>query len=354
LRTWKRILGIAVWLTAGLGSCCDEPRLKVKDMSGRLEFSSTWATNARFDVSMLFSFDGDFGAWGELSAASAATLNLKLDLSGILAYRQTLSADVDNDGVAETVKLLALSGTGPSAPDRVFMAWRGDSYTLDADRCYVMWWEGSKLELLNGQCGSAEPALHCQMTTGEPATLACDVCGATGICAPCSANEVSSCVSEGKKELEGTANASGGRGGAGASENTPGGSTNAGAAAIGGTAGFAGANALAGAAGAGATAGAAGTGGFDVGGQSAVGLGGSSSVSVSAEFSACVAQVQSLSTSASGCGLSSVGDTNTLCSNQSSAVEVCYKAVDAAAGLGGGLFNPVCSALKSACQGVFS
>lgn len=164
MKSWRSTGGLAALVLIALASCCRDRPLRVNDMESRLDFSFDWATKVDFDASMRFDFNWDFSAWAKFSAASRFTLDF--DLGQLPAYRRKLQADLDNDGILEVADLLAF-GTDPASPERVFVAWKGDAYTFDADRCYVMWWEGTKLQLLNGQCHGSEPALHCEMTKGE-------------------------------------------------------------------------------------------------------------------------------------------------------------------------------------------
>lgn len=322
-------------LALGIWCCCDERPSKVSDMSGRMDFAFDWAAKVKFDVNMRFDFNGDFSSWAKFS--SATSINLNFQFGGLSAYKRQLSADLDDDGVEETVRLLAFASGDPAAPERVMVAWRGDAYTYDADRCYVMWWEGTKLQLLNGRCGSDEPALHCEMSEGKSSTLSCDVCSANGTCSTCDRSSVSDCIDEGERKLNPVVGAAGSsaRGGASSlagSAGTPG---------LAGTAGEASGHAGE----ASGFAGAAGTSARSGGGASSVAA--SVGTSVSVEFDTCQSQVRSLSSTAASCNRT-LRDPSRLCSDSLTDVNVCYVAIQ-----GAGLFGSACSVFGSdVCQGV--
>lgn len=335
MRRWRRTGAIVGLLAFGFWSCCDERSSKVGDMSGRLDFAFDWAVKLKFDASMRFDFDGDFAGWAKFSAATG--VNLKFQFGGGPAYKRRVRADLDDDGVDESVEVLAFASGDPSTPERVMVSWRGDAYTFDADRCYVMWWEGNTLELLNARCGSAEPALHCQMQEGKSSTMSCNVCAGTGVCTACDASLVSECIAEGERSLSANAGSGGAAGAGGDLSSAVAGRTNA---TWVDTAGRAGA--------AGEPASSAGAGGL----SSGVALGGSTQsvsvgTSVSVEFDTCQTQVRSLAGTAANCNRT-LRDTNALCSERLTDVNVCYLAVQ-----GAGLFVSECSVLGSqACQGV--
>lgn len=342
MRSWRRICGLAALLLVGFAGCCKERPLRVNDMESRLNFGFEWAAKVKFDASARFDFNWDFAAWAKFSAASQFTLDF--DFGQLPAYRRKLQADLDNDGVLEEVDLLAF-GVDPSSPERVLVSWQGDAYTFDADRCYVMWWQGNTLQLINGRCHSPEPALHCEMTKGKAETFSCNVCQGSGDCAQCAAAEVSDCVSDGQSRLAHPP-ASGGAGTAGSSAFGGAGNANGGTGGTGGAPGGAGA------------AGTAFAGGGIAGGTTfpvTVATGGTTAspvattIAVSVEFDTCLTQVRSLAGDANGCGRGPLIDANTLCSSRLSDVNICYVAVQ-----GAGLFSSECSVLGSdVCRGVF-
>ena len=74
---------------------------------------------------------------------------------------------MDDDGIAERVRLMAFAESDPSNPTWVFASWRGDRYSFDEGMCYLLWWEGGRSELMTARCDDEEPAVHCQMTHGR-------------------------------------------------------------------------------------------------------------------------------------------------------------------------------------------
>lgn len=340
MTSWRRKGGITALLALGFWSCCDERSTKVSDMSGRLDFAFDWAVKLKFDASMRFDFNGDFdfSSWAKFSAAT--NINLKFQFGGGSAYKRRVSVDIDDDGVGESVEVLAFGD--PTSPDRVMVSWRGDDFTFDSDRCYVMWWEGNTLELLNGRCNSPEPALHCQMTEGKASTMSCNVCAENGVCTACNASLVSECIDEGERKLSSNSGVGGSAGTGGVLMSAGAGGTNSpwiDKAGAGGEAGAAGAT--------GEATYAAGAGGASIG----VVAGGTQSASVgtsiSVEFDTCQMQVRSLAGTAAGCNRT-LRDASVLCAERLTEVNVCYVAVQ-----GAGLFVSECSVLGSqACQGV--
>ena len=287
----------AVAALFAFGSCCRTTELKTGDMRGRLEFGFAFAVNVRFDAAMRVDLEGgvDLGAWAGVLAASGVALDV--DIASRAAFAQTVEADVDDDGVGEAVALLAF-GDDPARPARTFAAWRGDKYTFDEGRCYVLWWdEGGRRQLLQATCGRSEPALRCEAPAGG--ALACEVCDASGAGAGCDAEAVTDCVEQGRRELEGQGRA--GQGGAG---------------------------------------------GQGAGDGGAGGAGGSSSF----EFDTCLSQVSSLAREAERCGLAPPVEATLLCESRLSRVNVCFVSVQ-----GAGVFGSACAALESdvTCGGIF-
>lgn len=311
-KLWRVVSGACLLVA---GSCCSQPELEIRWMGGRMDLGFDLAAGIDFSVEDRFDFELDFGGWARFEAAAGASL--AVDLTGLQAYGRTLSVDIDDDGVREEVRLIAFADADPSRPTRVFATWAGDEYTYDDGRCHLLWWDEEQIELLSAACGSSEPALHCTRARGDETTLACDVCAASGRCAPCSSNRVATCVDQGEARLVSPPVATGGAGGSG-------------------TAGEAGA--------AGFEAGGAGAGGASAGGVEAGAAG-----ALGADVGACLAEVASLTGRADACGLGPLRAASELCAQRATEVDICQVAV-----AGAGLFGSVCTALESdACAGVF-
>jgi hypothetical protein len=326
------------------------------------------AADVDFDWDMQSEFDGDWAGWAKISAATDATLDF--DVSGSLTFKTHTSGDVDDDGVDERVRLVAVAEDDPSDPDHVFATWEGDKYSFDQHTCYLLWWEGRQIELLSADCDQVESAVHCVMTRGDRASFACDVCNHQGTCVDCSTKQtVDDCTSDARRELPIEPEPSrpqGGSAGQGPSaagstgQNQPtagsagqgqpaggsagqgqpaGGSPNL-AGAGGAASGLAGSDGVqAGSTGTGATAGTAagGAANGDTGGST--GSGGTTSVS--AEWSTCTEQVETIRSEARDCDMTHPLDENTLCSERLSDVNICWLAV-----AGAGLFTSTCSVLE--------
>ena len=332
LASGASVLGALV----ALQSCCDDYELGVPDLGGRMSFGADVAFDFDFDWDMQIDWDFDldlrWAGWSNIRWAS--DFNIDIDLSGMLAFETETDQDIDDDGVAEKVRLLAFSEDDPADPYVVFAAWKGDKYSFDEGRCYLLWQKGDTVELLSAACDKAEPALHCVMTRGKPGSLQCDACNQYGVCAECNAKgSVSSCVKEGQALPKAPPVAEGGAAG---------------------SVGEAGQPAVAGQGGA-SSAGAAGQGGSaqsENGGAPAAGGNASTggSVTVTAEWSLCVEQVSWLAGQARGCSMPELLDTDVLCSDRLSDVNICYVAAQAV-----GLFGSTCTVLEEnlTCGGLF-
>lgn len=334
-----RITVAGVSLVTALGvleSCCDDYELGVRDLGGHMSFGADVALDLDFDWDMEIDFDFRWSSWSNIRWAT--DFNIDLDLRGMLAFETETDRDMDDDGVDEDVRVIAL-GSDPSEPEVVFVTWKGDKYSFDQGRCYLLWVEGRSVNLLSADCGQAEPALHCLMTRGDAGSLSCDACNAYGECTDCSKGEsVSSCVKDGQS-LPAQPSSTGGTGGAGG-------------AAEGGSAGRLPSVDGGGTSGAGGQGEAGSTPHADTGGSPGSGgspaTGGSGSVSV--EWSTCLEQVEGLTSDAQDCNLPDLDDAEVLCNERLSDVNICYLAVQAT-----GLFGSPCSALEEnlTCGGLF-
>jgi hypothetical protein len=89
----------------------------------------------------------------------------------------TIAADVDADGVVESLSVLATAaGAG-------FVAWRGDAASGDDGDCYVAWPDAPGAWFLAARCGDPGTVAACRANASG---AACVVCGAAG-CGPCDA-----------------------------------------------------------------------------------------------------------------------------------------------------------------------
>jgi hypothetical protein len=338
------VWGVLVLSTLVVQACCSDYKLRVGKLRGQMDLGFDVAADVDFDWDMQFDFDFDWAGWAKISAATDATLDF--DFAGSLTFRTRTTGDVDDDGVDEKVRLLAVAEDDPSAPDRVFASWEGDKYSFDRGMCYLLWWEGKRIELLSASCDQIEPALHCVMTRGKEASLSCDVCNGNGACMECGAQQtVDDCIGTGEDQLPdepGPSNAQGGSAG----QNQPAGGSAGRNQPAGGSAGQhepAGGNP--GLAGAGGAAGSAATGGSATGGVPNAGTAGSTGraggTGVSAEWSTCIEEVETIRSDARDCGMADPLDEDTLCSERLSDVNLCYLA-----DIGSGLFTSPCSVLK--------
>jgi len=304
-----------------VGSCCTDPELEVPSLRGRLDFGFDVASDVAFDADMRVDFDGDLALWCGIDAATEWTVDF--DFSGLDAYEQTLDVDIDDDGVPEKVVLIAFAAADPADPERVFCSWKGDEYTYDAGRCYLLWWEGDTVRMLSAPCGRDEPALSCSKERDDAASFSCGVCEESGRCAPCDARTVDDCVQEGADALGTT---------------TPSTDDTGGASGTGGVAGVSGE----------AGAPAAGHAGAPAGGSAGASSGAAGAAGAAAEES-CADRAVFLATRAKACDLANLRPISELCSARVAQVDQCYLAVNGFDRLGS-----ECDALTTAvCAGVF-
>jgi hypothetical protein len=264
-------------------------------MELRAEFGFSAVIDIDFSFESEIMFDGDLAAWADLGAATAAVFDY--DFTGKTAYALELELDIDNDGVAETVKFLLFSDGSGSDYEHGFASWRGDRYSFDRGYCYVLSWEGDDALLMSGPCGSTGPALACPMQSGEADSSNCQVCDASGECAACSESTVSACIEEGSAELD-PPDVVVGEGGAAGAAGAPGTATTG---------------------------------------------------SVDAEFDSCVEEVRELQRAADDCDLDVDLDSAALCEERLSDVNLCFLAVE-----GARLFSSTCDAVESSvCDPVY-
>lgn len=348
------MLTLSVFVAAQ--ACCDDYKLRVGSLSGRMDFGFDAAADVDFDWDMRFDFGWDWSGWAGISAATEA--NLDFDWTGAGSFRTRINGDVDDDGVDEKVRLIAVAKDDPSDPDRVYATWKGDEYSFDQGICYLLWWEGRRIELLSARCDESEPALHCSMTWGNESSLSCDVCNDAGACMQCGTDQtIADCVRAGEEELPDEPEPSNTEGG---SAGRPGVVGDAGREAAGGSSSSAGAGGTSAsfAGTAGAEVSIAGAGGTKTGIRPTGGTAGGSivdgGIDVSVEWSTCVEQVAWLTSEARDCDMAEPRDDDTLCSERLSEVNLCYLAVEAAVQTGGFITSP-CRVLDEniTCGGLF-
>ncbi len=322
----KRYALFGLFTMAGLflfGSCCEDQKLEVSELDLRLRGGYEASIDVEFDWDMQFEWDWDWSGWSHIDAS--ASQSFEFDGEEWFTFENHVDADVDDDGVDESVNLIAIAEHQPTDPERIYVTWRGDEYSFDAGMCYLLWWEGTTTKLLMAHCGRQEPAIACEMRQGRRGSLDCGACNELGVCVDCGEQQkVSECIDLGAEELPNESNAKGGQGGgAGQGE--------------GGSSGQTGQSGSAGE-GEGGSSGQAGT------------AGAAGDITVTTEWSLCVAQVDSLRDDAEDCNRDNMLQTEELCRNRLSDVDLCYLAVEA-----GGLFVSACSVMDQelACGSLF-
>lgn len=177
------LVGVAA-AAVSISSCCRWPDLRLGDFESRLDMGFEAAAKVEFDLGMEFDLKEDLGSWSDVEYATQA--NTEYDTAGKRAFRTRIDADMDDDGIEESVDMIAFDESGPSSLERVFAAWEGDKYSFDKNKCYLLWWRGATVEILSATCKKREPAVHCTMLKDQPESMECESCGYDGDCTFCS------------------------------------------------------------------------------------------------------------------------------------------------------------------------
>jgi len=166
-----------------LAACCRDLSLslgRVRDfLSGVLEISLT----AEGSLFVSSSFSGDFRGFANIPLFDEG--GIAADLSGATWQAAVLEFDVDLDGFAEETRLLLPQGVQASGSRLIFVAWRGDSYTVDKGVCYLGWPESGRVKLAASRCGKSSGVMYCSMPANDETLARCEFCPATGACGAC-------------------------------------------------------------------------------------------------------------------------------------------------------------------------
>jgi hypothetical protein len=103
---------------------------------------------------MRVDFEGDLALWCGIDAATEWTVDFDFSASTPTSRRSTSTSTTT--GSRREVVLIAFAAADPADPERVFCSWKGDEYTYDAGRCYLLWWEGDTVRMLSAPCGRDE------------------------------------------------------------------------------------------------------------------------------------------------------------------------------------------------------
>jgi len=174
-----------------MGGCCEKVSLSLGRFKGFVSaylHISLEITLKDLDDSKV---SGQIGVWARTPAVT--DLELGIDSTNFTFAEGKLVTDVDQDGYDETVKILVAIDDRDQS-QRAFIAWKGDKYTLDKNRCYLAWQEGRTARLVSGRCDGKQGAIWCHAPSSKPSKLVCQVCDQSGECVDCDTDEpISEC-----------------------------------------------------------------------------------------------------------------------------------------------------------------
>jgi hypothetical protein len=178
-----RLLLLAVlFALPGLKGCCESPGLKLGRFGGFMDLSFRLSTDVDLSGFTSFDLDVSIGAWAGIDLP--IDLDLGFDPGEVEFQVSSVEEDIDRDGKKENVTLLAAVDPDGEAVG-VFVAWKGDRYTLDKEQCYLAWVEGETMRLASAPCGQGGSVLLCSAPVDDPDSLSCQSCTGSGRCAEC-------------------------------------------------------------------------------------------------------------------------------------------------------------------------
>jgi hypothetical protein len=198
------LIGIASLIVPlGMRGCCESTGLSLGRFSGFMDLSYRLSLDVDLSLFTSFELGGRIGAWADIELL--ADLELNLDLDAVIFKQASLQQDIDRDGKEESVSLLAAVDEQSGEAVRVFVAWKGDEYTLDEGRCYLAWVEGDSLRLASASCGERESPIICSAPIDDPDRLSCQSCTEEGECTQCDTKgEADDCRPEQAVEPDGS------------------------------------------------------------------------------------------------------------------------------------------------------
>ncbi|HUT77345.1 MAG TPA: hypothetical protein VM285_06650 [Polyangia bacterium] len=188
---------VVLALVAGLAflACCRDLSLglwRVRDfLSGVLDISLT--VDAEIFVST--GFEGDFDDWSDIPLFDDG--EIETDLTAAAYSGALFEIDLDFDGIEEKTSLILAEGAAASGNRPIFVAWEGDSYTVDKGVCYLGWAENGDVKLAAARCGQSTGVMYCSMPQNSEDLARCELCPASGACTPCDMDgELDDCLPE--------------------------------------------------------------------------------------------------------------------------------------------------------------
>lgn len=198
------LIGIALLIVPlGMRGCCESTGLSLGRFSGFMDLSYRLSLDVDLSLFTSFELSGRIGAWADIELL--ADLELNLDLDAVIFKQASVQQDIDRDGKQENVSLLAAVDERSGEAVKVFVAWKGDEYTLDEGRCYLAWVEGDSLRLASASCGERENPIICRAPIDDPDRLSCQSCTEDGECTQCdTGGEADDCRPEQAVEPDGS------------------------------------------------------------------------------------------------------------------------------------------------------
>ncbi len=169
-----------------LYGCCGDVNLSLGRFSGFM--SGSFRLAGDIDIDGLSSFDLTVSIGGWAGVSFVTDIELDIDLSGFSFVTGDKKEDIDEDGADETVRVLVAVDEDDEDNNRVFLAWKGDEYTLDEGQCYLAWLVGETLWLASAPCDEPEGGIVCQMRADDESSMSCEGCDRSGACRECDAD----------------------------------------------------------------------------------------------------------------------------------------------------------------------
>jgi hypothetical protein len=194
--TYRACSGFGLFLL--LYGCCTDIHLSLGRYRDSMDVSLQLIGDLELEIDKFKPFDlnTSIGIWAGFSWSLNAELDI--DIDAVDFRTKKLRLDIDRDGVEEAIRALAAVDKSDSNDYRIMVAWKGDTYTLDEETCYLSWLDGNTIVIVSARCNSDETLRKCQMRVDDPSSLSCQGCNADGACVSCDADEsVESCKPEG-------------------------------------------------------------------------------------------------------------------------------------------------------------
>lgn len=173
------LAGLALSAAVAVSACCDLS-FKLGRVRGFLAGVFEVSVEVAVEGYVSVDFSGDLSAWSQIS--SFADVEVETDISASDFSIADIKYDVDYDASDEKIRVLRAEGTGTPL---VFLAWKGDKYTVDKGVCYLGWYEQGQAKLAAAYCKQTNGAMYCHMPPANEDAAYCEKCNGSGSCTTC-------------------------------------------------------------------------------------------------------------------------------------------------------------------------